>query len=309
MPIILISISQIPPITEQVAIRFDGRVNLLIGPNATGKSTILRSIHYIHSRNNGTSIDHVPPPYPEFSVSILDYDAPEPQCELIPTSDWFDDVVEPNWTAVPLLYIPAVRVGTPPDFPVTVPKNGLPGIENGPEDVFDTGRGIFYGHQVDWAIELLPLELSRAGKVQLARAVQIGWDCSKAICKEVIVGNSPVPLIETYGQGNDSEERSVHHGVGILTTDNELGEPLYAGVLSSGTQGTLLWIYALALKIALHYHWQPGWEKKPAILLIDEIENHLHPTWQRRVIPALLKHFPGLQIFATTHSPFRGGRT
>ena len=38
--------------------------------------------------------------------------------------------------------------------------------------------------------------------------------------------------------------------------------------------------------------------------LIDEIENHLHPTWQRRVIPALLKHFPGLQIFATTHSPF-----
>ena len=44
--------------------------------------------------------------------------------------------------------------------------------------------------------------------------------------------------------------------------------------------------------------------KKPAILLIDEIENHLHPTWQRRVIPALLEHFPGLQIFATTHSPF-----
>ena len=38
--------------------------------------------------------------------------------------------------------------------------------------------------------------------------------------------------------------------------------------------------------------------------MIDEIENHLHPTWQRRVIPELLRHFPGLQIFATTHSPF-----
>ena len=47
-----------------------------------------------------------------------------------------------------------------------------------------------------------------------------------------------------------------------------------------------------------------GEQEKPAILLIDEIENHLHPTWQRRVIPALLEHFPGLQIFATTHSPF-----
>ena len=30
----------------------------------------------------------------------------------------------------------------------------------------------------------------------------------------------------------------------------------------------------------------------------------MHPTWQRRVIPSLLKHFPGLQIFAATHSPF-----
>ena len=58
--------------------------------------------------------------------------------------------------------------------------------------------------------------------------------------------------------------------------------------------------------MALHYGWEEGWEKKPAILLIDEIENHLHPTWQRRVIPALLdkNHFPNLQIFATTHSPF-----
>jgi predicted ATP-binding protein involved in virulence len=53
-----------------------------------------------------------------------------------------------------------------------------------------------------------------------------------------------------------------------------------------------------------HYEFANSWDKRPAILLIDEIENHLHPTWQRRVIPALLKHFPGLQIFATTHSPF-----
>ena len=56
--------------------------------------------------------------------------------------------------------------------------------------------------------------------------------------------------------------------------------------------------------MAQHYGFADGWENRPAILLIDEIENHLHPTWQRRVIPALLEHFPGLQIFATTHSPF-----
>ena len=92
--------------------------------------------------------------------------------------------------------------------------------------------------------------------------------------------------------------------MGIVTSDDVVGEPLFAGALSSGTQGTLMWVWALALQMAHHYSWKGGWEQKPAIILIDEIENHLHPTWQRRVIPALLEHFPGLQIFATTHSPF-----
>ena len=46
------------------------------------------------------------------------------------------------------------------------------------------------------------------------------------------------------------------------------------------------------------------WRRMPFILLIDEIENHLHPAWQRRVIPALLETFPNMQLIATTHSPF-----
>ena len=79
---------------------------------------------------------------------------------------------------------------------------------------------------------------------------------------------------------------------------------IYVGDLSSGSQSTLLWILWLALKMLNHYEFANGWNEQPAVLLIDEIENHLHPTWQRRVIPALLKHFPGLQLFATTHSPF-----
>ena len=46
------------------------------------------------------------------------------------------------------------------------------------------------------------------------------------------------------------------------------------------------------------------WQRMPFILLMDEIENHLHPAWQRRVIPALLETFPRMQLIATTHSPF-----
>jgi predicted ATP-binding protein involved in virulence len=42
----------------------------------------------------------------------------------------------------------------------------------------------------------------------------------------------------------------------------------------------------------------------PGIVLIDEIDLHLHPKWQRRVVGDLLKAFPKIQFVATTHSPF-----
>jgi len=39
------------------------------------------------------------------------------------------------------------------------------------------------------------------------------------------------------------------------------------------------------------------------IILIDEIDLHLHPAWQREIIPCLRGTFPNLQFLVTTHSP------
>ena len=39
------------------------------------------------------------------------------------------------------------------------------------------------------------------------------------------------------------------------------------------------------------------------IVLIDEIELHMHPSWQRNIIPILKKTFPNIQFIVTTHSP------
>jgi len=41
-----------------------------------------------------------------------------------------------------------------------------------------------------------------------------------------------------------------------------------------------------------------------AIVLIDEIDVHLHPKWQRRIVPALEDLYRNCQFIATTHSPF-----
>jgi len=45
-------------------------------------------------------------------------------------------------------------------------------------------------------------------------------------------------------------------------------------------------------------------EETKGIVLIDEIDLHLHPKWQRHVVRDLQKAFPNLQFIATTHSPF-----
>jgi len=41
----------------------------------------------------------------------------------------------------------------------------------------------------------------------------------------------------------------------------------------------------------------------PAIMLVDEIDVHLHPSWQQRVLADLMRAFPLTQFIVTTHSP------
>ena len=42
----------------------------------------------------------------------------------------------------------------------------------------------------------------------------------------------------------------------------------------------------------------------PGVVLIDEVDAHLHPIWQRRIGPWFRRHFPKMQFIVTTHSPF-----
>lgn len=44
-------------------------------------------------------------------------------------------------------------------------------------------------------------------------------------------------------------------------------------------------------------------KKEEFTVLIDEVENHLHPTMQRRVLPDLIKAFPNVKFIVATHSP------
>jgi predicted ATP-binding protein involved in virulence len=71
--------------------------------------------------------------------------------------------------------------------------------------------------------------------------------------------------------------------------------------LSDGERGLLSLVGAIAMQLS--YRTDENAFDKRGIILIDEIELHLHPKWQREVIPKLLGIFHQCQFIVTTHSP------
>ena len=78
------------------------------------------------------------------------------------------------------------------------------------------------------------------------------------------------------------------------------------GYLSDGYRNMLAMAADIAVRCAtLNPHLgSRAAESTPGIVLIDEIDLHLHPNWQRTVIVDLMHAFPRIQFVATTHSPF-----
>ncbi len=72
--------------------------------------------------------------------------------------------------------------------------------------------------------------------------------------------------------------------------------------LSSGEKSMLIMVSEIARRLALAND-QKGSINGIGIVLIDEIEQHLHPKWQQNILPALAKTFPKVQFIVATHSP------
>lgn len=73
--------------------------------------------------------------------------------------------------------------------------------------------------------------------------------------------------------------------------------------LSLGYRTTLSWTVDLAWRLFRRYPKSPDPLSEPSIVLIDEIDLHLHPLWQLTIIDDLTQLFPRTQFVATAHSP------
>ena len=190
----------VPPFTEPIRLKFDERVNVFVGPNASGKSTILTMLAECL---NGPEQDGKRP------IS-------QGQPFLLPglyADDEFDEFVSEHLRDSQLLNVltasedwvgprsePVTKPENPPTIQIGSVREGLPGITNreSSEAYGDTAAeilaGPFSGSRTMCASQLLGEELwsidrdelPHIARVILMNAVELADACSKRICDEVI---------------------------------------------------------------------------------------------------------------------------
>ena len=74
-------------------------------------------------------------------------------------------------------------------------------------------------------------------------------------------------------------------------------------LLSDGYQNMIAWLGDLLYRISSTFEDYQSPLKARGLLLIDEIDLHLHPKWQRKVLDYIRHKLPKFQLIATTHSP------
>jgi len=80
---------------------------------------------------------------------------------------------------------------------------------------------------------------------------------------------------------------------------------LEVGQLSDGVRNMIALVADVAYRmVRLNSHFGADAAKRtPGIVIIDEVDMHLHPEWQQQVLASLRRTFPAIQLIVTTHSP------
>lgn len=136
-----------------------------------------------------------------------------------------------------------------------------------------------------------------------ARMEQISWQEDKKIAEYEIVKKAVgIFMGEMFEQNSinvfydkRTEELMYRNGTEVL--------PIR--LLSSGFRTLIGMILDIAYRMAIlnPFLRNDVLQLTPGIVLIDEIDMHLHPKWQWNIVKALKKTFPMVQFIVTTHSP------
>ena len=160
----------------------------------------------------------------------------------------------------------------------------------GTESTCDT---LFYNDKplLNFEEWLLQLNIASKDKTQGAKA-----DKRIQLIKKILRDSNLLPGVRDYRIYVDDQ---LHSSVLFKT---EYGELSYRD-LGYGYQCMMAWVFDFIKKMFDRYPESENPLHEAAILLVDEIDLHLHPHWQRHVLRDLCQLFPATQIIVSTHSP------
>jgi predicted ATP-binding protein involved in virulence len=112
------------------------------------------------------------------------------------------------------------------------------------------------------------------------------------ILKRILPDVSDIRIV-TVDENNPRPRAEFHTPYGWVHIDS----------LGLGYRTAIAWMVDLAVRLFRRYPHSPNPLAEPAIVLVDEIDLHLHPRWQRTIMDFLTERFPNTQFIVTAHSP------
>ena len=323
MPITSLHVTNVGPF-EEVTLEFDRQVNVFTGPNNSGKSTLLWVLGDLLVYPFGMPTRLFRTDKPEWKLKFSSPEGDDSIGGTLPIDP--AEMVHVYEQIGHTSYVPALRHST--NFRSSGPTQSqdidkkvdetirlfaherLATVRKiGPDAYRQAMRGsivnqehpqlirrmklMLAGNSLmnDQAVKQKIVDLDYAAYRKKRPEIKAVVDQVASIASEITEGFQ----IQFLGVAEDSEGLYPR----FRTPDGDL--PL--DVLSQGTQSIIQFLAHLLFGYAEYYDFPRDLKMKPGILIIDEIDAHLHPTWQRHIIPTLNRYFPNLQIFCSTHSP------
>ena len=310
---------------ENLNIELDGKTTVIFGINGVGKSTILRAIDLLYAniitrltgkgKNRKTDLDYDDISYGKSKASIN-------------ASFSFEDETES-------LYGRSIerangKNNNISDLKVLVDKfeNSyiVKGYDDGNgnwiEEVDDKNMPVFVNYGVNRIVLDVPLRASREQFVKLDafdKAIESTIDFKNLF--KWFRNQEDIENQEKVRANSDYEDKSLlavkHAMLAMLDGFEDIHierKPLAMKVrkdskylkinqLSDGEKCTIALFGDLARRMALANPERENPLEGTGVVLIDELDLHMHTSWQRKVLGVLKETFPNIQFIITTHSP------
>ncbi|MDP3495170.1 MAG: AAA family ATPase [Hyphomonadaceae bacterium] len=295
---------------KEIDVEFSSGVTILTGRNGTGKTSLLNILaqhtsfkpsfvaapHDERTYQKRDSLGRYSSGYWEWyevsnkftKVGSIDYDDGQAVDIMLPTDVGrrvnltFSGIV-----SVPTLYIPSHRhfpSSKPVEFIPTDPINSISALRSFQVEYWKQQRGEYTAEN--------PLLKMKQAIISMAA---FGPGNNRIVGDPESYG----VLLEFEGRLREIIPKSIGFNRLRVNIPDVILETDTGSFLLDAASGGLMSLMSITWEITLF-----GRGQRSFVVLIDEPENHLHPSMQREFLPAMVRAFPEAQFIIATHSPF-----